>query len=312
MPPIVTVTLNPAIDETITLGHLAPGQVNRAQAASFQPGGKGINVASCLADWFDVPITVTGFLGAGNAAVFDALFARKRLIDRFRRLPGETRTNIKLLHNGETTEINLPGLSVGFEDVAGFRAVPPELAPPGAILLLAGSLPEGAPADLYAELIATMAPLGHKIILDTSGPPLGAALAGPAPPYAIKPNRAELEEVVGASLGDAASIVEAARKLIARGIALVTVSMGAEGAIFVTAEQACHAAAAVVTGRNTVGAGDAMVAGMIAALAESAPLEPIARLATAFAVAKLGETGPNLPARTAVEAQAKLVKITSI
>ena len=127
MPPIVTVTLNPAIDETITLGHLAPGQVNRAQAASFQPGGKGINVASCLADWFDVPITVTGFLGAGNAAVFDALFARKRLIDRFRRLPGETRTNIKLLHDGETTDINVPGLSAGAEDVAGFCAAVPEL-----------------------------------------------------------------------------------------------------------------------------------------------------------------------------------------
>ena len=114
-PAIVTVTLNPAIDQTITVEHLRLGSVQRAQAVQFNAGGKGVNVASCLADW-GMPVVAAGILGAANAAPFEALFAAKGIADRFIRAPGETRTNIKIADvvTGTTTDINLPGLT--FDD----------------------------------------------------------------------------------------------------------------------------------------------------------------------------------------------------
>ena len=93
---ILTLTLNPAIDQTIVLDALVPGSVQRASAVRSHAGGKGVNVASCLADW-GLNVAATGILGADNAAPFDQLFARKGIADRFLRIPGETRTNLKLL-----------------------------------------------------------------------------------------------------------------------------------------------------------------------------------------------------------------------
>ena len=109
---MLTLTLNPAIDVTVTLEALRPGQVNPALRQERHAAGKGINVASCLADW-GAAVTATGLLGADNESIFRALFAEKRIADRCTRIPGETRTNIKLLDrsSGETTDINLPGLA---------------------------------------------------------------------------------------------------------------------------------------------------------------------------------------------------------
>lgn len=104
-----TVTLNPAIDQTVSLPHLAVGEVNRATAVRHDPGGKGINVASVLADW-GVSVAAHGLLGRANAAPFEALFAQKSIADRMLRVAGETRTNVKILEeDGRTTDLNLPG-----------------------------------------------------------------------------------------------------------------------------------------------------------------------------------------------------------
>ena len=93
---VLTVTLNPALDQTITLDRLRLGEVHRARSVRIDAAGKGVNVASCLADW-GVATAVTGVLGAGNATAFDALFAAKRIADGFVRRPGDTRINVKLL-----------------------------------------------------------------------------------------------------------------------------------------------------------------------------------------------------------------------
>ncbi|WP_236849616.1 PfkB family carbohydrate kinase, partial [Chromobacterium subtsugae] len=110
-PALHTITLNPALDQTVTLDELLPGGVNLARAAQLNAGGKGINVASCLADW-GLPATVHGLLGRDNSGAFEQLFAAKRIHDRMLRLPGDSRVNIKLadLQSGRTTDINLPGL----------------------------------------------------------------------------------------------------------------------------------------------------------------------------------------------------------
>jgi len=309
MSPVITLTLNPAIDETILLDRLSPGTVHRARSVAFHAGGKGVNVASCLADWGGIPVIAAGLLGRANEAPFARLFALKAIRDECLRVPGETRTNVKLAHAGETTDINLPGLEVTAESVRAVRERLLGLAAPGSVVLLAGSLPAGVDEGLYAELTASLAARGARVLLDSSGPPLARALAGGTPPWCIKPNRAELEALAGRRLPDAVTVRDAARGLLGRGVALAAVSLGAEGALFVTGEDCLHAALPPMRAASTVGAGDAMVAGIIAGIHAGEGIEGIARLGTAFAAAKLRAPGANLPERAVVEALAGAVII---
>jgi len=111
--PIITVTLNPAIDQTVTLNQLIHGAVNIAERVTLNAGGKGVNVAGCLADW-GTPVLATGILGGENSAPFEAMFASKGIGNRFVVQPGASRVNIKLVStdDGATTDINLPGQTV--------------------------------------------------------------------------------------------------------------------------------------------------------------------------------------------------------
>lgn len=307
--PVLTVTFNPALDQTIILDHLEVGEVNRARTCLVHAGGKGVNVASCLADWSRGGLTASGILGLDNQAAFDALLSSKSIADGFVRVPGETRTNIKLSHDGETTDINLPGLDVSPADAKALVGKVLALTSQDAIVLLAGSLPAGLTPDIYLFLVEQVAARGGRVLVDTSGASLQAALSGPVMPCAIKPNREELEGFVGHKLADDAALLQAARELNARGVELVVVSLGGDGALFVTTQMALRAAALPTQVISTVGAGDAMMAGIITGLRESAGLERIARLGTAFAAGKLAHPGANLPPRLDVEALASRVTI---
>lgn len=308
--PVLTLTLNPALDQTVALEHLQMGEVNRAQAAWLHAAGKGVNVASCLADWDHRAITAAGFLGVENQAAFVALFKAKGIRDGFVRVPGETRTNIKLSHDGQTTDINLPGLIIPDEAVQALCASLPELIGRDGIMLLSGSLPGGVGAALYPDLVSRAAALGARVLVDSSGSALQAVLNGPVLPYAIKPNREEFEAVIGRTLADEAALIQAARGLNARGVEIVAVSLGAKGALFVTAARVLRVAPVQLRVVSTVGGGDAMVAGVIAALREGAGLERLAGLAAAFAAGKLAHPGATLPPRPEIEALAKTIKIT--
>lgn len=309
-PTLRTVTLNPAIDQTVTLDRLVPGEVHRAEAVHRNAGGKGVNVASCLADWFGraARIEALGLLGRDNAAVFEALFAAKGITDGMVRIPGETRTNIKLVAAGETTDINLPGFTTDDATLAEVRTHLDAVAP-GDVVVVSGSLPGGPAADACAGLVARIRRAGGRAILDTSGAPLERALAAAELPDAVKPNRHELEDWAGHRLAGPGDILAAAEGLRARGIGLVVVSLGADGALFCGEGGAFHARLPVVSGGSSVGAGDAMVAGIAAALAEDKGLEDVARQGTAFAAAKLTLPGPNLPARDRIEALMRQVRL---
>ena len=196
-----------------------------------------------------------------------------------------------------TTDINLPGLTIDAATFAELRQELRGLVAPGALVVLAGSLPQGIGDGAYADLVAELKNAGTRVVLDASNAPLAAALAAPdsALPFCIKPNRHELEDWAGRDLADPRDLVAAARSLHQRGIGLVVVSLGAAGALFVSAEGAVQASLPAVRAPSTVGAGDAMVAGIVAALCDGGPLDALARLATAFAVGKLRRTGPYLP-----------------
>jgi 1-phosphofructokinase len=287
----VTVTLNPALDLTVAIDRLQPGQVHRARSAHAIAGGKGINVAACLAD-AGIATAALGVLGAGNAQPFETLFAARGIDDRCLRVPGDTRTNLKLVaaDSGATTDINLPGLPLGAPELHAVGARLAALLRPGLPVVLSGSLPGGLADDSWRALQTQAAAAGARVLLDTSGAPLREALAAPRAqlPYAIKPNRHELEDWAGAPLRDTADLLSATRALLARGIALAVVSLGSDGALFVRGDQALLARPPQLTGGSSVGAGDAMVAGLVAALLAGADLATCARQATAFAVATLG------------------------
>lgn len=325
--PIHTVTLNPALDQTVMLDHLDPGEVVRASAVRLDPGGKGVNVASCLADW-GADVVAHGLLGQDNAALFEALFARKKIRDAMIRLPGATRTNIKILETGatqrgRTTDVNLPGFAAtteaglavarGLQDaLAGGAGSSP--AEGGALVVISGSQPAGLAPGFCAALTADLAAKGARVVLDVSGAPLTAALAAPpgALPHAIKPNRQELEAATGQSLPDREALLQAATGLVARGIGLVVISQGTEGALFVSAEGAVQALPVALSEGSTVGAGDAMVAGITAALQDGLGLADLARLATGFAAGKLRNPGPHLPPADEVRALAAATQIIAL
>ncbi|SFM47633.1 1-phosphofructokinase [Methylobacterium pseudosasicola] len=310
MSAIITLTLNPAIDQTVILDALVPGTVHRARAVTAHAGGKGVNVACCLADW-GLSVMAAGILGADNAGPFDQVLVAKGIADGFIRIPGETRTNLKLLdrHSGDTTDINQPGLAVMGEAFAKAQAALLERVKPGTLVVLAGSLPGSLPPGTYADLTRLLKTRGAWVILDASGDALTAALAADPLPYAVKPNRHELEDWAGRPLPGIGDVREAASLLRARGIPMVAVSLGAEGALFLTEHGVVHAHPPATQVTSTVGAGDALVAGLVAALEAGLDLTGTARLALAFAAGKLTQEGASLPPRDAVEAIARTIRV---
>jgi len=317
---ITTLTLNPAIDETITLAELRPGEVLRAQTAHYHAGGKGVNVASCLAAGTLYPlvlgsgkganvasslaqggytVTATGLLGRENAPFFRDFFSRQGIEDDFLYIEGATRTNIKLVTPDSTTDINLPGLPATHAALTAIREKLAAASPD--FLVLAGSLPPGCPDDFYAELISAQRPDKTRVIADCSGKPLRALLAAGARPFCIKPNRDELAEWAGRPLMTMEDILTEAKKLYSTGITLVVVSMGRDGALFVSDKGAIHVELKLDNVGSTVGAGDAMVAGIVSALSKGAALEFIAIHATAWAAGKLECQGAALPSAARLE-----------
>ncbi len=300
----LAITLNPAIDRTITIPNFQAGKVNRVQGEYSNAGGKGVNVASSLAD-AGHKIAVTGFLGRENVALFERLFARKRIADHFVRLDGETRVGIKITDPvlKETTDINFPGAEPLPSDLAALRAIVDHFD--AEWFVLAGSLPPGVETTIYRDLTAALKARGRKVALDTSGDSLNHAIG--AVPSFIKPNIHELEGLVGRALPSREAVTEAARELVARGIEMVVVSMGEQGACFVGAEGVLFATPPAIEVRSTVGAGDAMVAGVLSSKIRGLSLAETAQVSTAFSVRAIGK----LEGDVSIDALAQKVSVQS-
>lgn len=304
---VVTVTINPAVDQTISIPNFAAGIVNRVQSSQMDAGGKGINVASFLAD-YSQPSVATGFLGADNDEIFRRLFERKDIEDRCVRIAGATRIGVKIsdMAQHRTTDINFPGQAPQPADVDRLFAILTELAAVHEWFVLSGSIPSGLPDTIYAEMIRTLQ--GKKVVLDTSGEGFRHAVA--AGPWLIKPNVDELAEFAGEQLNTAEAIVQVARSLMVRhGIASVIVSMGKQGAIYIEGEETLWATPAAVEVKSTVGAGDAMVAGTVAGKIRGLALAECARLATAFSMTAISHIGSGLASIEAVETAREQVAI---
>ena len=302
---VVTVTINPVIDQTIAIPDFAPGQVNRVKYSQFDAGGKGINVASFLCD-FGYATIATGFLGAENNEIFRRFFARKGIEDRFVTIPGHTRTGVKIIDEvkRQTTDINFPGQTPEPAHIEQLFKIVSELSAASDWFVLSGSIPPGVSPGIYRDLVKTLA--GKKVVLDTTGEGFRQALT--ASPSIIKPNVHELQEFSGLPLDTPSAILEMARAIIGEyGVSTVVISMGKEGAIFVEGDEAIWAVPPEVEVKSTVGAGDAMVAGIVAAKLQGCSLSECARLATAFSMEALRHIGSGLSSVQAVREAEKSV-----
>ena len=267
--PILTVTLNAALDVTYQVPALRLGHTHRPTATDMRAGGKGVNVARVL-HALGHQTMVTGLVGGetGNAIRADVLVAGLR--EALFEMTGPSRRTVTVVSDGTATAVNEPGPEVSISDWADFVGGYHALAAQASVVVLSGSLPPNLPDSAYAQLIrATPIP----VILDTSGPALLAGVA--ARPAVVKPNVHELTEVTG--LDDPAA---AARVLLDKGAHAVVVSLGADGLIAVTHEGSWRVRVPEELTGNPTGAGDACVA----ALAAWHALDWPDRLAEAVAV----------------------------
>ncbi|MCS7220222.1 MAG: 1-phosphofructokinase [Anaerolineae bacterium] len=298
---IVTVTLNPSLDKTLRVTRLNRGELNRAQVVRMDVGGKGFNVSRALLA-LGMPSLAIGVMAGGTGqALAHGLTALGIEADLIW-VEGETRSNITLLEadNGVYTKINEPGPTLSAEAVQEIMHRVEQRARPGDLWVFCGSLPPGAPADLYACLIQRVQGAGALAALDTSGAPLCAAVT--ALPFLLKPNVPEAEELMGCALPTLADQVAAVRSLQARGIRLVALTRGQEGALLADGAAVLAVKPPLIASGSPVGAGDAFLAGLVYAWSQGADLADMARWAAACGAAAAAQEGTGVGQRAEVEA----------
>ena len=307
---IVTVTLNPAIDFTVFVDRLVPGTVHRVSGSQHQAGGKGVNVGTMLA-LGGASVVVSGFVGAANASIFERHFDAHGLCDAFIRVPGETRTGIKVVdaQRRDTTDFNLPGPAPSAGQCAALVERLLALAEPGRWFVLAGSLPAGVEPAFVADLIQRLRAAGAKVAIDSSGAALAVALE--AGVDLAKPNQYELAEYAGVEPNDLNVLLSASRQLQRERVPRLIVSLGAGGALFLSADAELRTHAPKVQVVSTVGAGDAMLAGYLQGVRLGASPESCARLATVYAWSRLESLLPELPQGTALEQRLRQVTVSA-
>lgn len=307
---VITVTPNPAVDQTVFLDRLEPGGVNRVRTPQLDPAGKGVN-ASRMVHRLGWPTIAFGFLAGEIGALVEKSLDEEGVPRHFVRVAGQTRINVTAVEEGgRATSLYGPGPAVAPGEVETLRGLIRFWLPAGRVLVLAGSLPPGVPAELYAELIREARDHGLGTILDASGEALRAAIE--AGPDLIKPNRAEAEELLGRALPDVDTAIEGARELRERGAEAVALTLGRDGAVCVERNGAWRVVPPRVERRSTVGSGDSFVAGCAVAMARGEPLTVGLRIGTAAGAATAATPGTALGSAETVARLAPSVRIETI
>jgi len=294
---LVCVSANPAIDRRLQLESLAVGEVNRAVSARPFPGGKAAHVAM-VAKALALEVTWVGFLGGATGEECEGGLSALGIPLTVVRTRAHTRANLEIIaRDGSVTEILEPGGDVTDGEVERLLCACRDIfaeSGEGSQVALSGSLPPGARADLYAELIRLAHVYGCRVLLDTSGEALRQALA--AAPDLVKPNRAEATWFGGGPVNSAYAAVEMAHEMIDAGARAVAVSLGADGMVW---EGAGNSATLLsrpppVVVRSTVGCGDAALAGFAVAHARGLADEAALCLAVACGTANCMVESPGL------------------
>lgn len=258
---IYTITFNPAIDYIVHTGTMQVGQVNRSQGEELYFGGKGINVSFVLHE-LGLPSKALGFVAGFTGAAIEAGIQEQGIATDFVHLDsGFSRINVKI-KSGEETELNGQGPNISEAAVAELFEKLNQLQD-GDILILAGSIPNTMPADSYEKILAHLSDKKIKVVVDATKDLLLKVL--PYHPFLIKPNNHELGELFGVTLHSIEEIATYAKKLQEMGAQNVLISMAGDGALLIDETGKQHVCGVCKgTVKNSVGAGDSMVAGFVA------------------------------------------------
>lgn len=272
---IYTVTFNPSLDYIVTVEDFACGRVNRTREEQIYPGGKGINVSMVLKN-LGYESTALGFTAGFTGEELTRLLKEKGITTDFIPISqGMTRINVKL-RSAQETEINGQGPAIGREEIKElYRKL--DLLQPEDVLVLAGSIPDGMPQTMYMDIMKKLQEKRLKIVVDATRDLLVKVL--PCHPFLIKPNHHELGEIFGVTLQTREEVIPYAKQMQEMGAENVLVSMAGEGAVLVSAEgrvYQSHAPQGLV--KNSVGAGDSMVAGFLAGYLENRDYEKAFRM----------------------------------
>lgn len=302
---IYTITLNPSIDYIVEVDNLKLGGLNRMKRDLKLPGGKGINVSRVL-NQLGVPNRALGFLGG-----FTGRFIKERLLEEsipsdFVNITEDTRINIKL-KSGVETEVNGAGPVIQHAEADELLLKLSALSAED-IVILSGSVPPSLGEDFYDKLIAVCKQNEAEFVMDTTGAALKRALS--QGPLLVKPNHHELAELFGVTINTREEIVTYGRKLLDAGAKHVLVSMAGEGALFISNRGVFHAKAPAGKVRNSVGAGDSMVAGFVGTLALTSDIMEAFRAGVASGSATA--FSDDLATREHIEQLRPLIQITPL
>jgi 1-phosphofructokinase len=295
---ILTVTPNPSLDCTLCIAGLTRGQVHRAVRQFYEPSGKGVNVARALTR---NRLGAHAVLPLGGTAgdQLRSLLRQEGVLFTGVPIGGAVRTNVSLSEpDGTATKVNTVGPTLTAEEVSSLLGALERQAANATWVVGSGSLPGGVPEDFYAEVGRLAHRAGARFALDSSGAAFLAGLA--ARPDLVKPNVDELREATGAPVETVADVARAAEALQVAGARTVVVSLGPDGALLKDGDTVVHAAADAPIVESTVGAGDALLAGLLAASRglDDSPAETL-REAVAWATAAVGVEGSHVPLVTA-------------
>lgn len=256
---IYTVTLNPSIDYVIFPGQeIIPGQINRFEKSHTYPGGKGINVSRILHE-LGIPSTATGFVGGFTGQFIVDSLEKEGISTAFAYVKDNTRINVKVKGQKET-ELNGAGSFISEEDATHFLARFDEMNAED-IVILSGSKARNLPSNYYQQIISHLTDRGITFVIDTTGTELNDALS--SRPLVIKPNKEELEDLYQVKLDTIEALIAYGKKMLSEGPQHVLISMAGEGALLLTDQAVYKGSVPKGEVKNSVGAGDSMVAGFV-------------------------------------------------
>lgn len=308
---IYTITLNPALDKEYKVPQIVFDDIMRMTSMRTDFGGKGFNVSRLLKSMGAESIAL-GFVGGHTGEVIAAGLESLGIEMNFTFIQGETRTNISIVDESENhyVKLNESGPDVSEAEVNALLGKMDALLMAGDFWVLAGSLPKGIPDDVYAVMIRKINQAGAYAVLDTSGRPLELGLK--EKPYLIKPNVHELSVLVGVDIQDISALPELTAGLHAQGIPNVLVSLGEKGA-FLSDSQLCWSGETpTITAQNPIGAGDAMVAGMVWRLACGDTPQAALPWAMACGTAAASLPGTGMPSPKLVKRYYESMKIKEL
>ena len=304
---ITVAGFNTTIDRLIGVDVLHPGEVNRATSEQEYPGGKGLHVAQTIAALGE-RVQLIGLVDAAHRNMIGRRMSERGVLFHGIEIPDSMRTCLALQDaQGRITEILGQGPEIAEKYrtalVRAFRRGVEE----SELVILSGSLPRGFAANTYAELAGHARDAGRRCLIDASGDVLKHAVQ--AQPYLIKPNRDEISSLLGRPVDDLDAAVDVAKELLARGIAMPVVTMGALGAVAIDASGIWHAHIELAQIHNAVGSGDCLLAGMTVGMARSMNLEETLRLGVACGAANAQGQETGFVERRTVEALLSEVRV---